>query len=86
MSALAHWFKENQALAILLIGQAIVGGIYLVNLEARVNTLEVRGSPHLAEINTRLTVLEGTTRKNEHSIERITDIMTKELHIAPTRP
>jgi len=29
MSALAHWFKENQALAILLIGQAIVGGIYL---------------------------------------------------------
>jgi hypothetical protein len=86
MSALAHWFKENQALAILLIGQAIVGGIYLVNLEARVNTLEVRGSPHLAEINTRLTVLEGTTRKNEHSIERITDIMTKELHIAPARP
>jgi len=86
MSALAHWFKENQALAILLIGQAIVGGIYLVNLEARVNTLEVRGSPHLAEINTRLTVLEGTTRKNEHSIERITDVMTKELHIAPARP
>ena len=86
MSALAHWWKDNQALAILLLGQAIVGGVYMVNLEARVSTLETRGSPHLAEINTRLTVLEGTTKKNEYTIERITSIMTKELHIAPARP
>jgi hypothetical protein len=86
MSGLANWWKDNQALAILLITQAIVGGAYLVNLEARVSILEDRGSPHLAEINTRLTVLEGATKKNERSIERMTDIMTKELHIAPTRP
>ena len=86
MSELTHWFKDNQALIILIIGQIVVGGIYLVNLEARVSTLETRGSPHLAEINTRLTVLEGATKKNENSIQRIVDVMTKELHIAPIRP
>ena len=47
MSTFAGWLKENQALVILLVGQAIVGGIYLVNLEARVSILETRGSPHL---------------------------------------
>jgi hypothetical protein len=86
VSSLANWWRDNQALAILLITQAIVGGVYLVNLEARVSTLETRGSPHLAEINTRLTVLEGATKKNENSIQRIVDVMTKELHIAPARP
>jgi len=67
-------------------GLAFSGWGYMVRLEARVHTLEVRGSPHLADINTRLTVLEGSTKKNEHSIERIVDVMTKELHIAPIRP
>jgi len=86
MSDLTHWLKDNQALLILLVGQLVIGGIYMVNLEARVSTMETRGSPHLAEINTRLTVLEGATKKNENSIQRIVDVMTKELHIAPIRP
>jgi hypothetical protein len=86
MSGLANWWKDNQALAIVLLTQAVVGGVYLVNLEARVSTLETRGSPHLSDINTRLTVLEGMTKTNQSSIERITTIMTKELHIAPIRP
>lgn len=73
-------------LAIALIGQLIVGGIYLVNLEARVSTLETRGSPHLQEINTRLTVLEGLTQNNKDSLDRITTIMTKELSINPSSP
>ena len=77
------WFKQNQVLVVALIGQAIVAGIYMVNLEARVSTLETRGSPHLADINTRLTVLEGQTKDNKEAIDRIVGVMTKELHINP---
>jgi hypothetical protein len=77
------WLKENQALVIGLIAQAIVAGIYMVNLEARVSTLEERGSKHLESINSRLTVTEKETENNVKRIERIVDIMTKDLHIAP---
>jgi len=58
---------------------------YMVRLETRVNTLEIRGSPHLGEINNRLTVLEAATKDNKTSIDRIVNIMTRELHIAPKR-
>lgn len=83
MSELKGWFKENQALVIGLVAQAIVAGIYMVNLEARVSTLEERGSRHLEGINNRLTVTEKETESNVKRIERIVDIMTKDLHIAP---
>jgi hypothetical protein len=79
------WFKENSALIYFLIGQAILIGIYMVNLEARVSTLETRGSPHLAEINTRLTVLEGVSTENKKRLDNVISIMTKELHISPSR-
>ena len=83
MSELKSWFKENSALIYFLVGQAVILGIYMVNLEARVHTLEERGSPHLAEINTRLTVLEGQTKDNKEAVDRVVAIMTKELHINP---
>jgi translation initiation factor 2 beta subunit (eIF-2beta)/eIF-5 len=79
------WLKENQMLVIGLVGQAIVAGIYMVNLEARVSTLEVRGSPHLTIIDNRLTVLESITRENKDRLERITEIMTRELGKTPPR-
>ena len=53
---------------------------YSVRLETRVTTLEVCGSPHLAEINNRLTVLESQTQTNKASIDRITEIMLRELN------
>jgi hypothetical protein len=80
------WFKENSPLVYFLIGQAILLGVYMVNLEARVSTLETRGSPHLAEINTRLTVLEGLTTDNKARLDHVVNIMTKELHISPSGP
>ena len=83
MTELKSWFRENSALIYFLIGQAILIGIYMVNLEARVSTLEDRGSPHLAEINTRLTVLEGVTKDNKESLDRVVTVMTKELHVNP---
>lgn len=92
MTIVRSWFNDNQALVSFLAAQTIafcVGAIslviYMTNLEARVVTLEIRGSPHLAEINNRLTVLESTSRDNKLRLERIIDVMTKELHIAPMR-
>jgi hypothetical protein len=78
-----NWFRDNQALAIGLIGQAVVLGIYMVNLEARVSTLEIRGSPHLEKIDARLTVLEATTAENKARLEKVTDVMTRRLNINP---
>jgi hypothetical protein len=87
------WLKENSALVYFLIAQAIaIGAVvvsiiaYSVRLEARVNTLEVRGSPHLSEINNRLTVLERETSNNKNRIDKMVDIMTRELHVNPSRP
>ena len=77
------WFKENQALVIGLAAQAVIAGIYMVNLEARVSTLEIRGSPHLEKIDARLTVLEATTAENKARLEKVTDVMTRRLNINP---
>jgi uncharacterized coiled-coil protein SlyX len=56
---------------------------YMVKLEARVDTLEVRGSPHLAEINNRLTVTEKETEANEQRLNRVIEVMTRELGKKP---
>jgi len=92
MTIARSWLKENSTLVYFLIAQAIAGGAavlsitaYMVRLETRVHTLETRGSPHLAEINNRLTVLESTTRDNKLRLEKIVDVMTRELHIGPVR-
>jgi hypothetical protein len=83
VSNLGGWFKDNQALAMALAAQAIIAGIYMVNLEARVSTLEIRGSPHLSTIDNRLTVLESMTRENKERLEKVTDVMTRRLNINP---
>ena len=83
MSEFKNWFRDNQVIVIALIGQAIIAGIYMVNLEARVSTLEVRGSPHLSTIDNRLTVLESKTDTNADSIKIIKEIMTRRLNINP---
>lgn len=77
MPDMKGWFRDNQALILALAAQAIVAGIYMVNLEARVSTLEVRGSPHLAIIDNRLTVLESKTASNADRIDRLVDKATK---------
>jgi uncharacterized coiled-coil protein SlyX len=81
------WLKENSTLAYFLIGQAVlIGGAafslttYMVQLEERVKTLEVRGSPHLGVIDNRLTVLESKTTDNKEAIDRIVAVMTKRLN------
>jgi hypothetical protein len=90
MTTVRSWFHENQALVYFLVAQGIAIGAaalsmtaYMVELETRVRTLEVRGSPHLVTVDSRLTVLESQTKANKGSIDRIVDVMTKRLNINP---
>jgi len=78
------WVKENYFLGGLFIALFSVTA-YVVRLETRVATLETRGSPHLAVIDNRLTVLESTTNENKRRLDNVINIMTKELHISPSR-
>jgi hypothetical protein len=85
-----EWFKSNATLLYFLAAQAIGIGAavlsmtaYMVKLETRVAILEDRGSSHLAGINNRLTVTEKETQSNAARIERMTDIMTRNLNINP---
>jgi hypothetical protein len=86
------WLKDNSTLVYFLLAQAVGIGAavlsmtaYMVKLEARVQTLETRGSPHLAVVDNRLTVLESTSNENKRRLDNVINIMTKELHISPAR-
>lgn len=88
--AIKSWFRENQTLVFFLIAQAVAIGTavltitaYMVRLETRVSTLEIRGSPHLAEINNRLTTTEKETAANTHRLDRVVEIMTRQLNVKP---
>jgi uncharacterized coiled-coil protein SlyX len=90
MTSVKSWFNDNQTLVYFLVAQAIAIGAavlsvtaYMVKLESRVTTLEVRGSPHLAEINNRLTVTEKETQANKDRLDKVVDIMTRELGKKP---
>lgn len=90
MTDAKNWIKENATLIYFLIAQGIAIGAavlsmtaYMVRLETRVSTLEVRGSPHLSDINNRLTVLEAATKDNKQRLDKVTDIMTRKLNINP---
>lgn len=83
-TAVRSWLKENYFLGGIAVAIFTMTA-YIVKLETRVSTLEVRGSPHLAVIDNRLTVLESQTEANKQSIDRIVEVMTKELSVNPTR-
>ena len=84
----SSWVRQNTGIVAVLIAQtiALIGGIaYVVNwkavIESRVHILEERGSPHLAQINNRLTVTEKETTANKERIDRVVEIMLRELPI-----
>jgi hypothetical protein len=90
VAELRGWFQQNQTLVYFLVAQAIAIGAavlsitaYMVRLETRVATLETRGSPHLAVIDNRLTVLESLTKSNESRLNNVIEIMTRELGKKP---
>lgn len=82
------WVRENATLVYFLIAQtlALMSALaYIVNwkadMESRVNIIETRGSSHLGEINNRLTVTEKETENNTHRLDRIVEIMLRELPV-----
>ena len=86
------WLRENSTLVYFLIAQLIGIGAavlsmtaYMTRLEARVGTLEIRGSPHLAEINNRLTTTEKRDGRQPGTLDRMVGVMTTELRLVRWR-
>jgi len=88
------FFRENSTLFYFLFAQSIVlvgAGAsvltYFTRLDVRVTTMEERGAAYtvsrMDEMKLRIQALEGKIERNEQSIERIVDTMTKKLHISP---
>jgi hypothetical protein len=85
------WLKDNATLVTFLVAQAFAVAfgivsiiVYSVKLETRVHIIETRGTAftveHMNKQDERLTTLEGSVKKNEDSINRIVDVMTRELN------
>ena len=88
------WFRENQTLVIFLFAQLVAFGAagagiiaYYVRMETRVEIMETRGAQYtvtrLNKIDERITVLEQKIDKNSESINRIVNIMTREMGKTP---
>lgn len=81
------WVKGHTGLAAFLIGEALtIAAIlasliaYAVRMDTRIGTLEVRGSPHIERIEHRITTIEAKTIANENRLDKIVDVMTRELN------
>lgn len=84
------WIRQNHALVYFLLAQFIAIGAagasvlaYMVKLETRVHIMETRGAEYtvarMEEMKLRIARLEQNIDKNEKSINRIVDVMTKAL-------
>ena len=91
------WLSEHQGTLIaFLLGQLLVlgaaaasGFAYMVKLETRVYTMETRGAEYtvarMEEMKLNIARLEQQIDKNEDSIKRVVDVMTRDLHIPPQK-
>lgn len=90
VTELRSWFKQNQTLILFLGAQAVAlvtGGAallaYMVKLETRVGIMETRGAEYtiarMDEMRQRITILEGAIKDNKDRIDRVVDILTREL-------
>lgn len=95
MSELRAWARQNATLLYFLIAQAFGIGaavfsltVYMTTMEGRVSILENRGAPYtvdrLTRIDEKLTIMEQRATQNTASIERIIDVLTKELGKNPS--
>ena len=90
------WLKENSTLIYFLIAQFIAIGAatasffaYMVKLETRVMIMETRGAAYtvgrMDDMKLAIGRLETKIDKNEHTIERVIDVMTRELKLSPNQ-
>jgi uncharacterized coiled-coil protein SlyX len=89
------WLSEHQTtLIVFLFGQLMVFGAgaasafaYMVKLEGRVSTMETRGAAYtvsrMDDMKLAIAKLQQDIDKNEKSIDRIVDVLTKKLGINP---
>jgi hypothetical protein len=95
MSTLKQWIESNSTLVYFLAAQLFAGltaGVavvtYTVRMENRVHTMETRGAPftvgRMDNLEERITILEQKSNKNTESINRIVDVLTKELGKNPS--
>jgi hypothetical protein len=87
VSDVKSWVKENQTVLGFLIVQAIAIVAYAVKLETRVSTMETRGAEYtvnrMEEMKIRISILEQKIDRNQTSIDRIVETMTKNLSVNP---
>ena len=97
MTELKSWVRANSTLIYFLIAQFIAIGAgaasvlaYMVKLETRVETMEVRGAAYtvgrMDEMKLNIARLQQDIEKNEESIKLIREIMTRELRLNPVGP
>jgi len=97
MTETKNWFRDNSTLIYFLIAQFIAIGAfvasglaYMVKLETRVAIMETRGAEYtvlrMEEMKLNIATLKHQIERNEASINRIVDVMTKELRINPQIP
>lgn len=88
--AMRSWWRENHTLIIFLGAQALALGAaataviaYSVKLETRVSIMETRGAEYtvarMEEMKLKIAVLENDIKENKVRIDRITEIMLREL-------
>jgi Tfp pilus assembly protein PilO len=83
MTDLKSWVKDNHTLLGFLILQAIAIVAYAVRLETRVTIMETRGAAftvaRMDEMKQAIAVLQEKIDKNEDSIKKIIEVMTRGL-------
>ena len=83
MSEFKTFLKDNQMLLGALILQAIAIVAYAVRLETRVEILETRGAAftvaRIDGMKQQISVLQEKIEKNEASIQRVIEVMTRNL-------
>ena len=83
MSEIKSFIRDNSTLLGFLILQAIAIVAYAVRLETRVSTMETRGAEYtvarMEQMKQQIAVLEEKIEKNESSIQRIVEVMTRGL-------
>ena len=94
VAEIKSWFQQNQTLILFLGAQAVAlatGGAallaYMVKLETRVAIMETRGAEYtiarMDEMRQRITILEGGIKDNKDRIDRVVEILTRELRRTP---
>jgi hypothetical protein len=84
------FFREHSAILLALGAQFVAVGAaaasllaYMVRLETRVSIMEERGAAYtvsrMDDMKLRINGLEQQIEKNEESIKRVIDVMTREL-------